>query len=895
MAIAFRSASSNTGSGQAQLAKPAGLAVGDLMLVCIETSLNLSGSSDTIVGPNGFALLAPLPADGQFGYFYWKFATADDLLTTNFFWSIGIGTGHGTPFTRSGMAAYSGVGSIGSITRSEDTNVIPAVAITDYGSMVVGMYAGGRGGMTAFTAPAGWTTRVNQVFSTLGAFIAERAFNPSTSTAGTVTADGAGAFGGDTIAVELRPPGLSASIVATGGNMPATLIKTGELGGTIAGVSELTVADLELTATFAAEITSASELEATMTGIPFLDFTVYDFYVDDGTETVGYIAYDGQGASQADQSLRLQPVRQDVGNNPAEIRPESGDLFAQSDFSHGAGQEYFHHVGRDPRKYLRSEGFDIADQGKLTHLHELALAQAAVDCAGVVVADGIPFVTDGTVLYAGNGQFPGIWLPEDWDDGETRDDITAMASSGSDLYIATAAGANDNGVHKRDAAGVWTHEWDDTNSLGFSALAWVKDRLMAVSGTAIYELITPGALPSPIETLAPGFEATRIFEAGAFIYVCWVNRDGGLTQVSHYGLNSGGTAIEKKGSTLLPQGQLATGGFGYLNTIFIGVGRENSDGGLDPMLYQGVADASGVVQYVKVVEEEGSGLHDYSVGPMAAYGEAIVLGWSLAAASNNGAPREGIAIYHLGLNAFAHHLATGDDTPNRVCGIALYQGRLLLAVENVGLYYEDIGTFVEQAEMVPSIADWSNAGLKQWDRLEVTHRPLPDDTSVTLDFTVTHPDEDDWDDAIVSNVEGSEGASSTLSTAISRLFDVRIRSNANTAQDEAPTVLGFLVRSNPKPADPEFQFTRTIRLFSEDRKDDKAKTLKQNPDDMRLHLMDLAYRWVKVYEPDTTWNARVETVATLEPQQPIERVTAGEPQRSGWIMQLVFSGTRSEL
>jgi hypothetical protein len=628
-----------------------------------------------------------------------------------------------------------------------------------------------------------------------------------------------------------------------------------------------------------------------MTGIPNLDFTVYDAYIDDGTNVTGYIFHDTDQSRAADQSLRLQPVRQDVGNNPAEIRPESGDLFAQSDFSHGDGQEYFHHTGRDPRKFLHSEGFDISVPGKLTHLHRAILASGAAAMGDVAIAGGLPFYADGTDLYVGSGTIPGSWVLEDWDVTEARNTITSLASSGSELYLATS-GTPGNGIHKRDSAGTWTHYVNDTNSLGFSKIAWVKNRLMAVSGTAVHEITAAGALPTAIETMAPGWVAKALFESGGFIYICWVNLDGGLSQVNHYGLNSGATAIERKGSTPLPQGQFATGGKGYLNTIFIGVGRLNSSGGYDPVLYQGVADATGIINYVKVVEEKGSGAIDLSIAAIEAFGEAVLYGWSLRAAASTLTAREGLGIFHLGPGAHAHHFATGNTASRKVLAIVLYKGRVLFAVEGVGLFYEDTTTFVAQAELIASVADWSNAGLKVWDRLEIAHRPLVSGTSVTMDFTTTHPDEADWDSAITSNTVAAEGKTSTLVTAISRLFDVRIRSNANAALTVDSTVLGFAVRSNPAPATPEFQITRTIRLFARDRKDDRAETLDQDPDAMRAALQALTYKWVKLYEPDATWTARIEGVATLEPLQPMERVTAGEPERSGYIMQIVLSGTR---
>src|SRR6266498_1831319 len=105
------------------------------------------------------------------------------------------------------------------------------------------------------------------------------------------------------------------------------------------------------------------------------DFTVFDAYVNDGSD-LGLFFQDDPQNPPSNTTLRLKPVRQDTGNNPFEVRPEFGDIFAQGDFSHGAGQEYFHPTGRDPKKFLASEGFDISKPGKLRHLNAAVVEHA---------------------------------------------------------------------------------------------------------------------------------------------------------------------------------------------------------------------------------------------------------------------------------------------------------------------------------------------------------------------------------------------------------------------------------------------------------------------------------------------------------------------------------------
>jgi len=626
----------------------------------------------------------------------------------------------------------------------------------------------------------------------------------------------------------------------------------------------------------------ASITEATPSGIPSLDFTKYDFYVDNGTENKGFLEWRDASTRPSTQSAQLQPVRQDVGNNPYEARPESGDLFAQGDFSAGQGQMYFHHQGRNPAAYFWGEGFDISEVGKLTHLHDMGADYSSSSVKAMCQIKGVPFIAVGTKVRKSDGNFPGSWTEEDPQAAGT-DTVEDICSCGDLGYVALNAG----GIHKRDSAGTWSHLSD------FAALkvAWVKDRLMAASSTVIAEINVGTGASTTLETFASGWTCEDIFEAGGFIYAVVRSDNEDVSRIHHYGLSSSGT-LEKKGSTPFPQGQQMYSGAGYLNYAYIGGGKRNTSGGYDPILYQCMLDENGFLAYRKVAEEIGSGSSSYPVKAICPLGEAVLFGWSLTSSSKGGVARDGIAIHHLERDAFAHHLKKATAAGKNVLSIIVYKGRVMVLFAD-GAYYEDTSKYVSQATLLSSAADWGNTGDKTWDLIQIAHKPLTTGTSVEVDYSAALPEGATWSDGVVSSIVGADAAEGLLSSVKSSVFSVKLISNAKTDQSACPTILSFTVRSNPTwSGSPEFNLARFVRLASTDRKDPQAPEVWCVPRDDREWLQDLANGWVTLYEPDGTWRARVTSVADIEPEQPLYINIQGDKPPEFYVISLQLRGTR---
>ena len=611
-----------------------------------------------------------------------------------------------------------------------------------------------------------------------------------------------------------------------------------------------------------------------------LDWSRYDGYIEDTLGALGLIYFEQGDNKKQTISRALQPTRQDVGNNPFEIRPESGNIFSQGDFSHGAGQRYYHHTEADSKAYFRSEGFDISEPGKLKHHHATTLDLSDANAGVLEIANGLPFAASGQTVKRSDGAFPGAWSTDDPHNGEGATTVYDLASSGAELYAALGA----NGIHKRIVAGTWAH-WSDTTA---TRIAWLKGRIIAAGGTdsrSVYEVLSSGAAPTAVETLPEGWVVEDFFEAGRFIYAVCVNTNAAKSEIHIYGMNTGLTAIEKKGSQEFPFGQIIKSGTGYLNVILLAGGVKNSSGGYDPVLYRAVPDDQGFLEYIKIAEDIGSGSSDLASQAFCPIGEEIIVGWSTGASSYLGAARTGIASYNIATGSFSHHLR-GAASAAVTRSIVSYKGRLLFTRTGTGVYAEDVGHYVADAVLITSVADWNNAGGKVWDTIEVNHAALVTGTNIKVAYATEIPSSTTtWKDALTSLTVGSDGAKVLTSNLQARLFAVKLTSYSNGAFTAFTEVLGFGVRSNPSPDSAEFLLSRLIRIADKDRKDPQAEEINQDAEVVRQRLLGLAFQWVKVYEPGgLVWVARVEQI---NDEPPFLTRFQGE---NFYVMQLVFSG-----
>ena len=612
------------------------------------------------------------------------------------------------------------------------------------------------------------------------------------------------------------------------------------------------------------------------------DYTTFDAYLD-GT---GLVFYESGDARASKQTSPLRAPRQDVGNNPFEQLPDFGDYFAQGSFAGGAGQTYFHRPERDETRFYASEGFDIQKDGSLIHLHQMVEIQPATDPATpawLEVFDDVPFAGSGDDAYFSTTGL-GAWTATD--PGAGTQNLVDATTNGQYLYAA----AGSDGIHRLDTAGTWSASF----ATGTARLVeWVKDRLIVCGDNTIHEVTAGGAIPAAFHTLPTGWTFTSIFESGPFIMATAHNATSGQSRIYAYGLNAGGSALEAKTSTPMPRGEKATSGISYLGRTFIGGGKINSAGGYGAVFYQAEVDSTGNLSLDKVAASDDTNAADLSVRCFEILGDRIVFGWSVSSDVDRGR-RVGIAAYNLARNAFYHHLA--QDAPAAtaaVVGIKFFRGRVLFAIENDGVYAEDLTLFVPNAYLETSIADWNNAGYKVWDRFEVAHTSLPSGASVSIEYSNVHPDEQAWVGVITSLVPGATGVKTTDFDVKVRRLSMRITSTAPLAETSAPTITGFTVRTAQAPDVTEWVLKRYVLVADMVQKQPNGQIQYLDPALFLQQLEATAYSRVVWEEPDGGWNAFVQEITDIQPLLPEYEDASGESTKDVHVVGFTMIGSRT--
>lgn len=620
--------------------------------------------------------------------------------------------------------------------------------------------------------------------------------------------------------------------------------------------------------------TSASAASAIATR----DYSSHDAYLIDTPLRF----YNGEGANHETTTIQLQPPQTDVRNNPNTMPSALGQYFAQGDFSHGAGQPYFHYQSSDQAKYLHSEGFDISEPGLLKHLHAVLSAHGGALTGGrSTQCQGMLFVADGQEIRVYD-PITGNSTTEDPHDSEGAATVYDLTTEGDQVYAALGA----NGIHVRAADGTWSH-YSDAEAI---LVAFLKDRLVASTARIFYEITASGAETGmDILTLKEGWTFTDVGENGPFIYAPAIDEDSGLSKVHHFGLD-GDLNVQAQGSTWLPNNELCYSFKGYLGITFLGCGRVNSSGGKDALLYKAVPDGDGFLDLQLVQESEGAGTRDLAIKAFATQGRNVLFGWTLGADSPYGV-REGLGKYDPALDAFSTHLAssTSTSTPDPVLSCGVFEGRVFFVTVD-GVYYEDTTKYVAQASLISSIATFQNAGLKKWDESEIATKELPATSSVDLQYSLSHPEEDDWSLAGEHTTTDETTARFRHANTEGARLAVKLVSNATSGQTLAPEIESFNVRANPTVENVEYRLIRTVHLMGQMAKGQRGQVKYYNPrevrDDLRAQMFEAGLDW---HEPDASYDVRLVQMSEIKTINNYA-TTNGDPRKEEYIVVLVLEG-----
>lgn len=623
------------------------------------------------------------------------------------------------------------------------------------------------------------------------------------------------------------------------------------------------------------------------------DFTTWDSYLGD----IPLMYSNEPDIKQATGGLPTRPVRQDTGNNPNQIRPESGDIFSQGDFSHGAGQEKYHDPDSDPSRYYHSEGIDIFTVGQVKNLFDVDTASGVTSPGVLEQVGGELFSSDGVNVKRTTDL--SSWTTENPHNGEGDVAVLDLAASGAKLLAAVGV----NGLHERSSGAAWAHYQiaaanvePPAGQRTVTKVRWIRGRpfVVADDGRSVYDFTSTPPTPLRIgDRLEEGWTYEDLFVAGNYILLCAVNANAGLSFVRSLRLKSDLTGYEWVLDSPMPRNRLVYCGRWEFGKVYLGGGVKNRSGGMDPFLDQTSVDGDGgIFREFVLAQGEGAGALELPVKIIEPIGTGLLFGWSLGASSPFGS-REGLAVVYPGRPAFAHHLAleTTPGTVESVKDITIYKGKVVYATSDQ-LFHEDQTEYRDVATLITSIGNWHNTGRKAWDKVEIEHPALPDGTSIEVYYSTEHPKANQWTLAGSNQTADSKGATFYIDDVQSVALAVKILLRATSPPSVTPELTSFSVRSKDSPEKPEYQIVRHWLVLPKNQKPGGEVVYDDDPGGTARTLRKLRHSYQWLYEPGgDAFRVFMKDVAVDRILFPTYEETEGESRNEGWYVRAAMEAT----
>lgn len=198
------------------------------------------------------------------------------------------------------------------------------------------------------------------------------------------------------------------------------------------------------------------------------------------------------------RSIPLVRAQADDSVTPGEGSISREDLWRSTinDWSHGAGQVQYDRPDSDPRRFRSSKGIDVWDRWELSLLPATDQKRASVNTnLALVTAGAYLYVADGNeVFWTQDATVDSpVWTSSVIHVAEAAQSVKSITSDG--YYVYAALGSN--GVHRTVRGATTSAHHSD---LSATLLAYVKGRLMASNGNALYNITASGTAPSALYT-----------------------------------------------------------------------------------------------------------------------------------------------------------------------------------------------------------------------------------------------------------------------------------------------------------------------------------------------------------------------------------------------------------
>jgi hypothetical protein len=525
----------------------------------------------------------------------------------------------------------------------------------------------------------------------------------------------------------------------------------------------------------------------------------------------------------------------------------------QESWHRGAGINYYEPGSNDgvtKYRYAESVGVDVWTEGQATLLHsspQLVAAsggQAVSATPARVSGTDVVFAIVGTTLFR--------------HDGTTKTDYTGTAGTepviaGSKVLTGSTAGILVGDTTGTSLAALWTSTGAVVKPY------WVKSRIIASKGPALYDLtLAGGALGSatPLYTHPDAnWTWTGIAEAPEAILASGYSNGYGF--IYRFGLTDAGTGLSPTlgGPSQVadfPPGEEVYAIRSYLST-YLAIGTSRG-------VRIGVLDSNGTLQYGPLIIETTQPVRSFGARDSFIYAgiEADIDGNSGCARIDLG---EQLADLRYPWAYDANSQTTGQVTSVAFLGLT---GRVALAIPSKGLYLQSATLYEDSGYIKSGRIRFGTSENKAFNRLKI-RAAIPDGASILLTTIDAGQNQENIITLGGSWNDESDITLKTIADTPQAYASILLTLSTDETKLETPTLESLQVKATPQP-----RIQRLIRypLIIEDVEQDRngQKTGKTGSASTRLlALEDLEQTnsvvIVQDFTNDETFSAQIRTIA----------------------------------